>query len=151
MIVGIPGSGIGGLYYIILGLGMPLCELVQTVRGRSSWARWRVAGVQAGYSVGILGALAGGGWLVHAIFIWTINIMSDSPEAAAARRQAVAHQMEVIGWTWMAWISALTLLTVILLPAMLAWGFSLRDRVAAGKAPRVDYADFGELKAQRDA
>jgi hypothetical protein len=36
-----PGSGIGGLFYFCLVLWMPFNEAIQTLRGRSSAARWR--------------------------------------------------------------------------------------------------------------
>ena len=150
MIVGVPGSGIGGLYYILLGLGMPLCEVVQTVCGRSSWTRWRVVGTQAGYAVGILAALAGGGWLLQAALGWALTIMSSSPAVADARRHAIAYHLQAVGWSWMAWLSALTLLTVILLPTMLACVLSLCDRMAARKALRVDCAHSDDLKAPKD-
>jgi hypothetical protein len=37
---GIPGTGMATLFYIISAVAMPLIEIVHTVRGRSSWARW---------------------------------------------------------------------------------------------------------------
>jgi hypothetical protein len=63
MTVGIPGTGIGGLFYLTLALAMPLVELWRTVRGRSSLARWRVVGFNFGIAAGILGALWGQAWL----------------------------------------------------------------------------------------
>lgn len=41
MTVGIPGTGIGGLFYLALAFLMPLRELVEVARGRSTVARWR--------------------------------------------------------------------------------------------------------------
>jgi hypothetical protein len=37
---GIPGTGMATLFYILSALAMPLVEIVPTIRGRSSWARW---------------------------------------------------------------------------------------------------------------
>lgn len=42
MTAGLPATGIGGVFYILLVLAMPLRELWFTVKGRSSLARWRV-------------------------------------------------------------------------------------------------------------
>ena len=40
MTAGLPGTGIGGVFYLLSALLMPLFELVNTLRGQSSWARW---------------------------------------------------------------------------------------------------------------
>jgi hypothetical protein len=48
MSVGIPGIGLGARFYVIAALLMVVFELYRTVRGRSSLARWRVVGRQAG-------------------------------------------------------------------------------------------------------
>jgi len=37
---GIPGTGMATLFYILSVFVMPLIEIVHTLRGRSSWARW---------------------------------------------------------------------------------------------------------------
>lgn len=39
---GIPGTGMATLFYIVSVLAMPLTELMPTIRGQSSWARWRL-------------------------------------------------------------------------------------------------------------
>jgi hypothetical protein len=39
---GIPGTGMATLFYLVSAVLMPLRELVLTVQGRSSWARWRL-------------------------------------------------------------------------------------------------------------
>ncbi len=41
MTAGIPGTGIGGVFYLISAFFMPLFEIVRTLRGESSLARWR--------------------------------------------------------------------------------------------------------------
>jgi len=51
---GLPGTGLGGLFYIVLALGMPLAELYRTLRGRSSLARWRQVGMQFALACGII-------------------------------------------------------------------------------------------------
>jgi hypothetical protein len=39
---GIPGTGMATLFYLVSAVVMPLRELVLTLQGRSSWARWRL-------------------------------------------------------------------------------------------------------------
>lgn len=128
MVVGVPGSGIGGLFYILLGLLMPAVELVQTFRGRSSLARWRAVGTQAGYSVGIIAALFGMGWLLVAGIGWLDSVISFSPTVGAAQRNSIVSRMLSVSWPWLVWISTLMLLTAIVLPAILAWGLSVHER-----------------------
>lgn len=42
MIAGIPGTGIGGLFYLIIALWMPIRELYCKVFKRSSLERWHI-------------------------------------------------------------------------------------------------------------
>lgn len=64
MNVGLPGTGIGGLFYIITALLMPFFELVQLARGRSSAARWRGVAEQAGMALAILASLWATAWIL---------------------------------------------------------------------------------------
>lgn len=41
MNAGLPGTGIGGLFYLLAGLLLPVIEVYQTLKGRSSLERWR--------------------------------------------------------------------------------------------------------------
>jgi len=65
MTAGLPGSGIGGLYYLALVVVMPFREIWLTLRGRSSAARWRFVARSLGLAVGIVLALYGTSWLVR--------------------------------------------------------------------------------------
>ena len=56
---GLPGTGLGGLFYVLLALCMPLVELHATWQGRSSAARWRQVWTQFGLACGIVGAVVG--------------------------------------------------------------------------------------------
>ncbi|GAB3259751.1 hypothetical protein [Nocardioides dilutus] len=55
---GLPGTGLGGLFYIVLAFWMPLAELPRTLRGRSSVARWRRIGAQVALAGGIVASVA---------------------------------------------------------------------------------------------
>ena len=57
MNVGLPGTGIGGLFYLATALLMPVFEMLQTLRGRSTLKRWRLVLSQSGLAVSILGGL----------------------------------------------------------------------------------------------
>ncbi|MDN4161685.1 hypothetical protein [Nocardioides abyssi] len=54
MTAGLPGTGLGGLLYVLLALLMPLRELYLTARGRSSRERWRVVGRQASIALAVV-------------------------------------------------------------------------------------------------
>ncbi len=41
MFAGLPGTGIGGIFYLLLTLWMPVNELYLTAKGRSSAERWK--------------------------------------------------------------------------------------------------------------
>lgn len=65
MTVGLPGTGIGGLFYLLTAFLMPVRELGLTLRGRSTFARWRAVVLQVALAGGILGGL----WLTA----WSLN------------------------------------------------------------------------------
>lgn len=54
---GLPGTGLGGLFYLLLALWMPFAELPRTMRGRSSRARWRHVAEQFALACGIVAAV----------------------------------------------------------------------------------------------
>ena len=50
---GLPGTGLGGVFYVLLALWMPLAELPRTLRGRSSRERWGRIASQFALACGI--------------------------------------------------------------------------------------------------
>lgn len=64
MMVGIPGAGIGGLFYILNALWMPFHEARLAIQGRSSLERWRMVKRQVTIALGILASLGVTGWLL---------------------------------------------------------------------------------------
>lgn len=64
MTVGMPGSGVGGLFYFCLVLFMPISEGIRTLRGRSSLARWRTVAFHWSILMAILLALWGEAFLL---------------------------------------------------------------------------------------
>ena len=72
MIVGLPGVGIGGVFYLALVAWMPFRELRLTLRGRSSARRWR----RVWFQLGLTGAILAGLWAEW----WS---MTRLPELAA--------------------------------------------------------------------
>jgi hypothetical protein len=56
---GLPGLGLGGLFFILSALAAPLVELVSTVRGQSSVARWQRLGRQFALALAMIVAVDG--------------------------------------------------------------------------------------------
>lgn len=66
MNVGLPGTGLGGLFYLLTALLMPIVELIRTIRsGKASRMRWRTAVSQAAMAVGIIAGLWGTAWCAN--------------------------------------------------------------------------------------
>jgi hypothetical protein len=64
MNVGLPGTGIGGVFYLLSALWMPFHELYQTVRRRSRPQRMRLIFVQLSIALGIIAGIWLTGWLL---------------------------------------------------------------------------------------
>jgi hypothetical protein len=59
---GLPGAGIGGLFYVLSALWMPFRELALTVSGRSSLRRWGAVGRQVALAAAVVTAVWSIGW-----------------------------------------------------------------------------------------
>ena len=68
MTAGLPGTGIGGLFYMLMVVLMPFRELGMVVRGRSTWARWRLIAKSVGILTAVIAGLCGEGWLLKKLF-----------------------------------------------------------------------------------
>ena len=70
MIAGMPGTGLGGIFYLLLAVVMPLRELARLIRGRSTVRRRRVAIFQAALAVSVVAVLAIEGWALKEGLKW---------------------------------------------------------------------------------
>lgn len=81
MIVGVPGTGIGGLFYLIVAIFMPVREFYLKIRNRDDVKRWQI--IKKHYLLTIwiiIGMLITGwflGWLIEVI-IPTNNVIPGS-------------------------------------------------------------------------
>jgi hypothetical protein len=73
MFAGIPGIGVGTLFYVLTALWMPFPELIRLMRGRSSAARWRLIAVQFAFATSIISSIA----LAERALIWALG--ADTP------------------------------------------------------------------------
>ena len=54
MVAGLPGTGIGGIFYLLSAVCMPTREIPRLIRGKSSFRRWKLIMKQWGLSSGIM-------------------------------------------------------------------------------------------------
>jgi len=92
MTAGLPGVGIGGIFYLASAIMMPFRSLYAMVTGRAHEARWRVALYQAAIAAGILGAL----WVTGLALGWIIGTVFPHAMITAAVGDAPAHVRNVV-------------------------------------------------------
>lgn len=76
MTAGLPGAGIGGIFYLLSALLMPAVELLALLRGRRSSGRWRIIVRQSFLAGGVIAAV----WLTG----WALGIVLSLDEVRAA-------------------------------------------------------------------
>jgi hypothetical protein len=89
MIVGIPGAGIGGFFYLMGALLMPVRALVLTLAGRGREARWALAIRQSSMAAGILAALWGTGMVLGRLLLEP-TVVGSTASGSLIVREAVA-------------------------------------------------------------
>ena len=83
---GLPGTGIGGLFYILVALWMPVCEVLRRMQGEGT-GRGALVATQFAIAVGVIAAMSSVFWGLDAL------VMLDRVAAHAA---ASVHHA---GWT----------------------------------------------------
>ena len=94
MTVGLPGAGIGGLFYLISALAMPVHAAARKLRARSSAAkpdddraiRWALISRQIGIAVGIMLALWTIGWVLAQILVAHPGALGHAQSTAAGQK-----------------------------------------------------------------
>lgn len=116
MTVGLPSAGIGGLFYLVAGLLMPVRELALTVAGRSSRARWQAVLQQFSLAAGIFGGTWVSGWLLATLLARLARVApGGAPAAGSPTLQQTADWLRpthglvqlltlaaIVGLTWAA-------------------------------------------------
>jgi hypothetical protein len=91
---GIPGGGVGGVFFLISALLMPAIELLRTIRGESSRARWRVVVRNAAIAAAMLASMAGTHWALKRLDFTTLR--DDLFPAVAPLAAAVGLALAVV-------------------------------------------------------
>lgn len=105
MAAGMPGTGIGGTFYLLLVALMPLRELWVTLKGGSSVRRWLDVTRSLGLGAGICGSLYAEYRIMRVTFLWLSDNFSSS---------SLLHRAGQIGNTTVTPALAATALLVLL-------------------------------------
>jgi hypothetical protein len=132
MVAGLPGTGIGGLFYFLLAAMMPVREGFRTLQKRSSWRRWGFIMLQLGFVGGILTAMWGEVWLLNQVLSWFqqthdthLRLLGSVTQGQLTFRQA----------RLMAWASATGSFISLALVATLVQGLRLVMRLRKASLP----------------
>jgi hypothetical protein len=102
MTVGIPGAGLGGLFFVVCALLTIPIELVRTVLGRSSKARWRRAVHHTALATSIIAVLGATYWCLNLILpiarTTTHSSFSGLPLASAVMTLLVVALVLVLAY-----------------------------------------------------
>lgn len=128
MHAGIPGIGLGGLFFVLSALLMLAVELVNTARGRSSVARWRLVARQSGLAAGIVIATAIMLWLLDLLLLGSFSDpqagppAQPGPEANTGTGDAVLRTLSLLPVSAAPILATFTLLVLVLcLSETLRW------------------------------
>jgi hypothetical protein len=120
MVAGIPGTGIGGLFYIILAFSMPLREAYLTVTGKgTSLKRWLQCFLQVVHGGGILGGLYGIGWvLAYILQLIQVSLVQHDIGKINFLQVAQGTSNLISGVT--AYLAIVTLVTLVLVVELIS-------------------------------
>ncbi len=95
MNAGLPGTGIGGLFYLLSALWMPIREMGLMLSKRSPSKRWRLILLQFTIAVGILGGIWLTGWLLGSLLISYQTHASDQVSSSGSISGQVPNMIKV--------------------------------------------------------
>jgi hypothetical protein len=72
MFAGLPGIGVGTLFYVLTALWMPFYETAMVVSGRSSLARWRLIATQLVYAFSVVVSIM----IADRVLMWVMGGMA---------------------------------------------------------------------------
>jgi len=97
MTVGLPGAGIGGLFYLASTILLPLRSLVKRLRGQQDGVPWRDQAHSLAIAVGIIGALWMAGWLLSLVVPDESLTRGVMPDGAVPARSVLSVATLAVG------------------------------------------------------
>lgn len=89
MTVGLPGAGIGGLFYLASTLLLPVRSIVRRLRGRPDAMDWRAQTPLVLMALAIMGSLWLAGWLLALVVPERMLAASSGAGTAVASRTVI--------------------------------------------------------------
>lgn len=133
MIVGLPGTGLGGVFYVLLALWMAVCELWRAAHGRRDPEKRRILRTQGVLTAFMLPGILAAGWAAGWLF-WAVvphAIPASAGTTAAASGGAARNVLRL----WPVLLTLATLVVVYL--ALRAAQVALRWRARRpGRTPQ---------------
>jgi hypothetical protein len=97
MTAGVPGTGLGGLFYILAALFLPVRGAIRKLRGQR--VSWRAVAKLAGLALGVFAGIWATGWLLG----WLLGPTAETFQAAAGVDAAVRARSEnILRWATVA-------------------------------------------------
>lgn len=92
MIAGLPGTGIGGIYYVFAAIWMPFRELLARLRGKRKPARWGLIAGQILLAVSVTAVM----WITGDLLGRLITITHAMGQHATAAAHAAAAEAATV-------------------------------------------------------
>jgi hypothetical protein len=105
MTAGLPGTGIGGIFYLFLAICMPAREFICTVRGKTNLKRWGFIMLQLLIVLGIISAMGGEVWLLNSLLLWLWKSIEVSGPVITAHQSFNEAKVLVFASAYMSFIS----------------------------------------------
>ena len=113
MNVGTPGTGLGGIFYVLSTMFMLVAELAHTLRGQSSLARWRFVLGQVGIAIGIVATVAITTMLVSYLLPGVSRPLAVDWYILPVVHQPALHMLVLVGVLVLVTISPLLLVMLV--------------------------------------
>jgi hypothetical protein len=100
MIAGLPGTGIGGIFYLLLAVFMPVREFSRMMRNRTTLRRWCFIALQLGFVFGIISLMWAEVWGLNYIVMRLCHIFNPNHIAIAGilGERLTFHQAKIMAY-----------------------------------------------------
>jgi hypothetical protein len=95
MNAGLPGTGIGGVFYLLSALWMPFHELYKTFRKKNQPQRMRLIFSQVSLALGIIAGIWLTGWLLGELLVAAREWLSSKPDGVVAVTGALPNVIKI--------------------------------------------------------
>lgn len=126
MTAGLPGIGIGGIFYLLSAICMPLVELINTMRGKSNLKRWKTALTQFGLSCGMIS----GFWLMGIMLAEVLQTLQTHVLVVSSNKDNIFHFQSL-------WLSGSILFLVLGVMMLINWLIDLRINILLKIFPSI--------------